>query len=382
MVETRDELRDWLRLLGTPGVGNDTARRLLQAFGLPGQVLAQSASAWRQVVPARVAQALAHPPQELQDQVQTTWQWLQAAPGRRAVLALGDPDYPQALLHTPDPPCLLYAQGRLEGFARLRLADALAIVGSRNPTPQGRLNAQAFARALAAAGLCIVSGLARGVDGAAHEGAVQAAGESAGPDRPVTVAVVGTGLDRVYPRQHQSLAEQIESHGLLLSEYPLGTLPVPANFPRRNRIISGLSQGVLVIEAALESGSLITARQALEQGREVMAIPGSIHSPQSKGCHALIRQGALLVESAQEVLEALHRPDPLAQAPLALATESANSPGDPLLVLLGHDPCSLEALQARSGLGTAELQARLLEMELSGLLERLPGGQLQRLVHA
>jgi DNA processing protein len=389
MIQTHSELRDWLRLLGTPGVGNDTARRLLQAFGLPAQVLAQPPSAWRQVVSDRVSHALARVPDGLDDQLQSTWHWLQAAPSERAVLALGDTGYPQALLHTPDPPCLLYVQGRLDALATWRVEDALAIVGSRNPTPQGRLNAQAFAHALAAAGRCIVSGLALGVDGAAHEGALQAAREGHAAQRLFTVAVVGTGLDRVYPRHHQALAAEIVRHGLLLSEYPLGTLPLQANFPRRNRIISGLSQGVLVVEAALESGSLITARQALEQGREVLAIPGSIHSPQSKGCHALIRQGALLVESARDVLDALQGPDPLqrheaaGQVPLPLtdAPEPAQT-RDPLLALLGHDPCSLDALQERSGLQTADLQARLLELELGGEIERLPGGRLQRLVRA
>jgi len=393
MEHAREALGDWLRLLGTPGVGPETARRLLQAFGLPGQVLAQPPSALRQVVSSRVAEALGQPPDGAAALLEATWQWLQDAPDGRAVLTLDDPRYPAALLDTPDPPCLLYVQGRLEALQQLRIERTLAVVGSRNPTPQGRLNAQAFARDLAARGLTLVSGLALGIDGAAHEGAL----EGADADTLATVAVVGTGLDRVYPKQHLALAHRIVERGLILSEYPLGTPPLNANFPRRNRIISGLSQGVLVVEAALESGSLITARQALEQGREVFAIPGSIHSPQSKGCHALIRQGAKLVECAQDVLEELRQPDPFAQVPLALdtpggrTTERATPGAEPgtrpdtgpntgLLALLGHEPCSLDALIARSGLDTAQLQARLLDLELEGQVHRLPGGLFQRLV--
>lgn len=374
MEHARAGLGDWLRLLGTPGVGNDTARRLLQAFGLPGQVLAQPPTALKQQISPRVAEALRRPPEGLEDLLEATWQWLQDAPENRAVLTLGDALYPAALLDTPDPPCLLYAQGRIEALQNLRSDNSLAIVGSRNPTPQGRINAQAFARDLASRGLTIVSGLALGVDGAAHEGAL----EGADPQALATIAVVGTGLDRVYPKHHLALAHRIVQQGLILSEYPLGTPPLNANFPRRNRIISGLSQGVLVVEAALESGSLITARQALEQGREVFAIPGSIHSPQSKGCHTLIRQGAKLVDCAQDVLEELRTPDPFAQVPLALDAPPACE--DDLLPLLGHEPVGLDALQARTGLDTARLQAELLDLELAGQVERLPGGLFQRLV--
>ena len=243
-----------------------------------------------------------------------------------------------------------------------------------------------FARSLAANGLTVISGLALGVDGAAHEGALQGArcGQLA------TIAVVGTGLDRVYPRQHRDLAHRITQHGLILSEYPLGTPPLAPNFPRRNRLISGLSQATLVVEAALQSGSLITAKQALEQGRDVMALPGSIHSAQSKGCHALIKQGAKLVESAQDILEELQLP--AAQMPQALSLDaeedqmnraSSLPSGDDaeraLLRLLGHDPVGLDALQARCGWPTAQLQAQLLELELMGQVGRLPGGLFQRI---
>ncbi|MEN9888554.1 MAG: hypothetical protein RL559_591 [Pseudomonadota bacterium] len=373
MVSEREELGAWLRLLHTPGIGTETARQLLAAFGPPQALWAQAPSAWPAVVGRATAQAMARPPEGWAALTEATWAWLQAAPGERAIVALGDADYPAPLLHTADPPCLLYAMGRVAQLQHLQAEHNLAIVGSRNPTPQGRLNAQAFARSLAQAGLTIVSGLALGVDGAAHEGAL----EGAAPGRLATIAVVGTGLDRVYPRQHLALAQRLLAQGLILSEYALGTPPLSANFPRRNRILSGLSQGTLVVEAAPESGSLITARLALEQGREVFAIPGSIHSPQSKGCHALIRQGAKLVESAQDVLEELRTPDPFAQVPLAL---QAPAPEPRLLALLGAEPTGLDALQARSGMDTATLQAELLALELAGHVARLPGARFQKLV--
>lgn len=374
MLTEREELGAWLRLLQTPGIGLETARKLLAAFGPPQAIWSEGPAAWKSVVGARTAQAMATTPERLPELVEATWSWLNAQAETRAIVTLGDEDYPGALLHTADPPCLLYITGRISLLRYLRAERALAVVGSRNPTPQGRVNARAFAQSLAQSGLTIVSGLALGIDGAAHEGAL----DNTADDQLKTLAVVGTGLDRVYPRQHLALAQRIAACGLILSEYPLGTPPLPENFPRRNRIISGLCQGTLVVEAALESGSLITAKQALEQGREVFAIPGSIHSPQSKGCHALIRQGAKLVESAQDVLEELRLPDPFAQVPLALDTPAPAESG--LLGLLGHDPVGLDALHARSGLDTATLQAQLLELELAGQVERLPGGLFQRLV--
>ncbi len=376
MLTDRDELGAWLRLLQTPGIGPETARKLLTAFGPPQAIWAQLPGAWQQVVGVRTAQAMGREPEGWPSLLDDTWAWLAQDSGHRAIVTLGDADYPASLLQTEDPPCLLYAMGRIGQLQHLQATQALAIVGSRNPTPQGRLNAHAFAQSLSSSGLTIVSGLALGVDGAAHEGAL----DGALTGQLSTIAVVGTGLDRVYPKQHLALAHRVAEHGLILSEYALGTPPLNANFPRRNRIISGLSQGTLVVEAALESGSLITARQALEQGREVFAIPGSIHSPQSKGCHALIRQGAKLVESAKDVLEELRLPDPFAQVPLALDAAPANASG--LLAQMGHDPVSLDALQARSGWNTAQLQAELLDLELAGQVERLPGGLFQRLVKA
>lgn len=386
----RDELAAWLRLTLTPGVGNGAARRLLAAFGLPQNIFAQGEAAWRSCVTAAQARALAVRPEGLDALLEQTWQWLQAEePPARGIVTLGDAAYPPALLATEDPPLMLYLLGAprfvgagAEPFAPQR---CLAIVGSRNPTAQGAEHARQFARALRAAGLCIVSGLALGIDAAAHEGALT---DPPDPAMPATIAVVGTGLDRVYPRAHKELAHRIARAGLLVSEYPLGTPPLPANFPKRNRIIAGLSQGTLVVEAALASGSLITARLAAEQGREVFAIPGSIHAPQSRGCHALIRQGAKLVESAQDVLEELHLP---ASAAAQAAEEADDRPAGAavgpsptpeqqcLLDALGFDPLGLDALVARTGMDAATLQVRLLELELDGQVARLPGGLFQRM---
>ena len=361
------ELQAWLRLTLSPGVGNDTARKLLAAFGSAQAVFSQSAAALTQLGTSKLAKAIQAEPPALAAQLQLTVEWLQAGDDRR-VATLGDAAYPTALLDIEDPPLMLYMLGTLA--AQPTAAPLIAIVGSRNPTPQGEANARQFAKAFGGAGLCVVSGLALGIDGAAHDGALLGGGE--------TIAVVGTGLDRVYPKKHLALAHRIAQHGMIVSEFPLGTPPLAANFPRRNRIISGLSRGTLVVEAALQSGSLITARLAAEQGKEVFAIPGSIHSPQSRGCHALIKQGAKLVEVAQDVLEELR----LSTAPRPAGNdepEGGPDAGVPLLAALGYDPVSLDALLARTGLGTARLQASLLELELCGLVVRLPGGLFQRL---
>lgn len=380
----REELAAWLHLTLTPGIGNERARRLLAAFGPPPHILGQSLTALTPHVGEQAAAALRSKPPGLAAQIEVTLQWLGQSDGpgtRRRVLTLGDADYPAALLDIEDPPLMLYLMGR---DAAIEPGRGLAVVGSRNPTPQGLLNARQFAQALVEAGLCVISGLARGIDGSAHEGALAAA--QAG--QLATIAVVGTGLDRVYPRAHLALARAIAAQGLLLSEYPLGTPPLAAHFPQRNRLIAGLSQGVLVVEAALQSGSLITARMAAEQGREVFAIPGSIHSPQSRGCHALIRQGAKLVESAADVLEEL-RPAVAAQrfvaAPADPAAPRADA-GAPLSALhssvldaLGFDPVSLDALVARTGMSAATLQGALLELELAGQLARLGAGLFQRI---
>ncbi|MDR6764881.1 DNA processing protein [Acidovorax delafieldii] len=381
-----DELGAWLRLTLTPGIGNGAARRLLARFGLPQSIFQQTEAALQLCVPAAQAKALREIPQGWEALWQTTAQWLASAAPQgpaRAIVSLGDLRYPQALLDTEDPPLLLYLMGPalLLEHQPFPSDRCLAVVGSRNPTAQGAENARLFARALCGAGLTIVSGLALGVDAAAHEGALEAA-TSAGT-MAATIAVVGTGLDRVYPRKNLDLAHRIAAHGLIVSEYPLGTPPLPGNFPKRNRIISGLSQGTLVVEAALASGSLITARMAAEQGREVFAIPGSIHAPQSRGCHALIRQGAKLVESAQDVLEELKIP---ATTVPGLPHEGVNAPGaaasdeteDPVLAALGYDPMGLDALIARTGMDASTLQVALLELELDGRIARLPGGLFQR----
>jgi DNA processing protein len=277
------------------------------------------------------------------------------------VLTLADTAYPKQLLEIPDPPALLY----VAGDARLLSSPALAIVGSRNATPQGLRNAHAFARALSDAGLAIVSGLAIGVDSEAHRGGLEGPGS--------TIAVLGTGIDVIYPRRNAPLAEDILSRGALVSEFPLGTEPHAGNFPRRNRLISGLAKGCLVVEAAVDSGSLISARFAADQGREVFAIPGSIHSPLSKGCHALIKQGAKLVESAQDVLEEL--------GISARRAEIAPEPGEghDLLEKMGFDPCDIDELTVRSGLPAEAVSAALLELELDGKIAGLPGGLYQRI---
>ena len=383
MITSKEELGAWLRLSLTHGVGNETMRRLMAAFGLPEAVFTQSSSTLRQVVSAAQALALQQEPEAWHTLLDDTWEWLQTPADpkvQRAIVTLGDKDYPSALLEMPDPPMMLYALGQTDWLAKLEATSCIAVVGSRNPTPQGEHNAKAFAQALSSAGLTVVSGMALGVDGAAHQGALA----GAAPEALATIAVVGTGLDRVYPRHHLQLAHQIAQRGLILSEYPLGTPPLNANFPKRNRIISGLSQATLVVEAALKSGSLITAKQSLEQGKEVLAIPGSIHSTQSKGCHALIKQGAKLVESAQDVLEELRVSDPFksSQSPSTEEEESALTPEAQLLACMGFDPVGLDALQARCGLETASLQTQLLTLELAGRIGRLPGGLFQRIAKA
>jgi DNA processing protein len=445
-----EELGAWLRLTLTPGLGPVSLRRLLAAFGSPEAVLAQDPAALRTVVNVRQAEALgadpAPAPNDWRELLARSWAWMTSvdAPEPRAIVALGEPGYPAALLQMEDPPLLLHLMGRLEGLHEGRLwtgplaeRRCLAIVGSRNPTPQGALNARQFASSLAGSGLVVVSGLALGVDGEAHEGALSAAAATQGP---VTVAVVGTGLDQVYPRRHAALARRIAARGLIVSEQPLGTPPLAENFPRRNRLIAGLCCATLVVEAAPQSGSLITARLAAELGKEVMAMPGSIHNPQSKGCHALIRQGAKLVESAQDVLEELPAwagpsagaagaaglsglngvsglsgvNSPIdenggnggkvarengvaaglgpgsaaglgvdAAADVAMDTDAdEGSPEHALRAALGTDPVSLDALQARTGWPTAQLQARLMALELAGEVARLPGGLLQRLARS
>jgi DNA processing protein len=364
----RDEFSAWLRLLETPGVGREAARELLAAFGSPEAVLQASTEARKAVVPPGPAAALAQAPDPFAARLGAGWQWLTSGDDARDAVVLGDPRYPPALLDSPDPPLLLYVRGRIDLLER----PAIAIVGSRNATAQGLENARAFAAHLGGAGWVVVSGLALGIDGAAHEGALAGGGG--------TIAVVGTGLDLVYPARHRALAEKIAADGLLISEFAVGTPALAENFPIRNRIIAALARGTLVVEAAVQSGSLITARLALEAGRDVFAIPGSIHSPQSRGCHALIKQGAKLVDSANDIVDEL---TPLAGvARMASATPAGDHPApakDPILDALGFDPIGLDELIARTGRSAADLSARLLDFELQGRVARLPGQRFQRI---
>lgn len=350
----------WLKLALIPGIGDAAMRRLLEAFGSPDAALAASRTQLAPHLNTKQIDSLKAGPDA--SQLALTEAWL-AEEGHHLV-TWQDEDYPGQLRELADPPALLYGKGRREMLAK----NCLAIVGSRNATAQGEANAEAFAEVLSQAGISIVSGLALGIDAAAHRGGLRGAGS--------TIAVVGTGLDRVYPARNKALAHEIAEKGLLLSEFPLGTVSAPGHFPKRNRIISGLSHAVLVVEAALNSGSLITARLALEQGREVMAIPGSIHSPLSKGCHALIKQGAKLVESAQDIVEELAWP----VMPAASSAGQEQDEADPLLQHLGFDPVHLDLLAERSGLTVEALSAKLLTLELEGLVAQLPGGRYQRLV--
>lgn len=378
----------WFRLLTWPGVTRPVARRLLRALGSPQAVLGAAASQWAAAVSPAAAQALSTPDPQASVRLQLALDWLAGHPARQ-VLMLGDARYPQPLLHCGDPPLMLFLEGREELLQR----PSVAVVGSRQATPQGLAHARQFASVLSHAGVTVVSGLATGIDGAAHEGALAGAGS--------TLAVIGTGPDIVYPRRHGGLWRRIAQDGLVVSEHAPGTPALAHHFPHRNRIIAGLTRGTLVVEATLKSGSLITARLAMEGGREVFAVPGSIQSAQSKGCHELIRQGAQLVESAQEILESLGLPaSPTAStaAPASAAAAVSDEPDEPdapdafdaldaldartphgrLLRAMGHDPVNLDTLVGRTGDAASVLGARLLELELQGLVARLPGGRFQR----
>ena len=361
MTQDQQEAREWITLSLIPGLGGETYRRLLTAFGLPRQILNASVSQLREVVDAEIARHIAAGPAAFADELEQALQWLQQ-PGN-SLLTLADQEYPATLLEIADPPPLLYVKG---DATRLH-QPCMAIVGSRHATPQGLATAESFAQALAEAGWCVVSGMALGIDGAAHRGALKG--------KASTIAVVGTGLDVVYPARHRDLAHDIVAQGVMISEFPLGTASIAGNFPRRNRIISGLAKGVLVVEANLQSGSLITARLAAEQGREVFAIPGSIHSPLSKGCHKLIKQGAKLVDSIHDILEELGSvPTSEMSAPAEV-----NHEGAPLLEHLGYDIVAVETLIQRSGLTSEQVSAMLLALELEGKVASLPGGRYQRL---
>lgn len=353
------DLALWVALSNIHGLGNQGICQLLKAFGEPSAVFAASYSQLRQIVSNTVAEKINSGPDNRS--TESILEWLQTE--QNHLITLADPLYPKALLEISDPPPLLYAKGQTKWLN----TPGIAVVGSRNSTPQGEKNAEDFSQALAHHGYTIISGMALGIDGAAHRGALKANG--------ATIAVVGTGLDVVYPSRHRELAHQIAERGLILSEFPLGTPSKAQNFPRRNRIISGLSIGCLVIEANVQSGSLITARLAAEQGREVFAIPGSIHSPVSKGCHQLIKQGAKLVDHIQDIVDEL----------CGISTQNISADQvipqetNPLLDLMGFEPISMEALIERSGLTSDGLSAMLLMLELESKVASLPGGRYQRL---
>jgi DNA processing protein len=367
------DLSPWLRLSLINGLGARGQAQLLQLLGEPSAIFSAKFDVLAQYVPHSLAQAIVSAKDDVPPQVATTLAWLQE-PGN-AVLTWSDPLYPQKLLELPDPPCVLYAKGDLSLLSR----PAIGVVGSRNASAQGLQNAHAFARYLSAQGITIISGMASGIDAAAHQGGLTEKGSS--------IAVVGTGLDRVYPAANRELAHQLAQQGLLLSELALGSPPKADHFPRRNRMIAALGLGCLVVEAAVGSGSLITARQAVELGREVFAIPGSIHSPLSKGCHHLLKQGAKLVESGADIFEELISPLSLftkpvtaAAAPHAeLAVECAD---DSVLNKMGWDPIDFDSLIELTSLTSEALCAILLGLELEGQLSCLPGNRYQRLAGA
>jgi DNA processing protein len=361
-------LRCWSTLHRIHGLGAHAVAALLKELGGVEAIFAASRRQLEAVLSNAAAQVdaiLAGPDASAAEQ---DIAWLEQ-PGHH-VLTFTDPHYPRLLRESAQPPMLLFVVGDQRVLGRAQLA----VVGSRNATAGGVANAEAFAGTLARAGLVITSGLALGIDGAGHRGALAAGGCS--------IAVLGTGVDRVYPARHHQLAHAIAANGAVVSEFPLGTPPKPENFPRRNRIISALSLGTLVVEAAVQSGSLITARYALEQGREVFAVPGSIHSPQARGCHALLRQGAKLVETAQDVLEELGSLAQWLQQTLDENRDIAPTIRDPrmaqLLHYIGYDPVSIDALVERSGLTAEYISSMLLEMELNGIVEACPGGTYMR----
>lgn len=355
---TPEEAALWIGLSLIDGLGPQSYRRLLSQFGSPESIFSAPRSELRKVVPDPIAQDIAKGLDETA--VSTALAWLEKP--RNHLVTLADAHYPRRLLEISDPPPLLYCKGNPE----LLNAPAIAVVGSRNATPQGEKTAEAFSQALSENGYCVVSGMALGIDGAAHRGALLGHGS--------TIAAVGTGLDIVYPAKHRQLAHEIAEKGLIVSEFPLGTPSLAQNFPRRNRIISGLARGCLVVEANLQSGSLITARLSAEQGRDVFAIPGSIHSPGAKGCHQLIKQGAKLVDSIHDILEELGEASPL-PAPDTKTPDSEH----PVLDLMGYDPVTIDTLIDRSGLTAESLSSMLLVLELEGRIAPLPGGRFQRL---
>ena len=363
-----DELAYWLALLFTPGIGTRRFQTLLTHIGSPREILEASPQQLidAKALPKNLAARLSTPDWP---QVEKQLHWQQQRDNH--IITCTDPFYPALLKEISDPPPLLFIQGDVEVLVR----QQIAIVGSRNPGPDGNENTFAFARDLGRRGYIVTSGLALGVDTAAHRGALAGNG--------TTIAVMGTGPDHRYPKSNRALADEILQNGALITEFPIGTPPLAENFPRRNRIISGMSLGVLVTEAALRSGSLITARSALEQGREVFAIPGSIHNPLAKGCHSLLRDGAKLVESTQDIIEELGALSSIEQTPvqpttLPLFSKPLDHNEQMVFSHLGFDPSSIDTLVERTGLTAEELSAILLVLELHNYVKTTPGGQYAR----
>jgi DNA processing protein len=365
-----DDVELWIALSLIKGLGSATLCQLLSHFASPEAIFSASISQLKQVVDENLAIAIHQGVDK--NQIAPTLAWLQHEANH--FITLADATYPKQLLEVSNPPATLYAKGNLQLLNR----PCIAIVGSRNATPQGEKNAENFAENLCRQGLCVVSGMALGIDGAAHRGALKANG--------ATIAVVGTGLDIVYPAKHKALAHQLASTGLIISEFALGTPSMAQNFPRRNRIISGLSLGCLVVEANIDSGSLITARLAVEQGREVFAIPGSIHSPVSKGCHQLIKQGAKLVESTDDIMSELQTQVVVKSiadsdsSVKALANSNLTLEAQLVLDQMGFEPIDYESLLALTGLNASALSTTLTLLELDGQLCNLQGAKFQRLV--
>jgi DNA processing protein len=353
-------------LARTPELNSEHLKALASAAGGDLSYALDSAVLAGAALPARARSYLTFPDET---QLRADLDWIGAS--RVQLLACTDPGYPPQLLQTPGSPAVLFVLGSVPALA----AQQLAMVGSRSATPGGCATARDFAARFARAGLAITSGLALGIDAASHEGALAGGG--------VTIAVCGTGLDRIYPPQHVKLAERICANGALVSEFPPRTGPLARNFPRRNRLISGLSLGVLVVEATVRSGSLITARLAGDQGRDVFAIPGSIHSPQSSGCHKLIRQGALLVEAPADVLLELKIPfvdEGLTGRRGGRRRDRALDKGyEMLLDAVGFEPATVDLLVARTGLPGETILSMLLILELEGRIAPYPGGRFGRI---
>ena len=368
-----DDALAWVALTRAPALNAATVLAALERLeSARGIVEATEAAGERAGIPAPARDFLRHGAGRAGTAER---KWLQHE--RHHLLPITDPRYPKLLRSLPDCPIALYVAGSIDALSD----PQLAVVGSRNPTPQGRDTAFDFARYLAHRGLAITSGLAQGIDAAAHRGAVAAQG--------ITVAVLGNGIDVVYPRSNRDLSEIIERHGALISEFPLGTAPRRANFPRRNRIIAGLSLGTLVVEAASRSGSRITARAANDWGREVFAIPGSIHNPLSRGCHELIKQGAKLTETPDDILSELNFSSFFATDTGAAgggternsSTSGMDKEHKILLDALGFDPADLDMLVVRTGFKPEAVSSMMLILELEGHVQAAPGGRYSRVVN-